>query len=76
MIHAVAKKAGLNGTWPYGVLRAHSFRKFFITQMTNHGVQDKVADFFVGHAIGRLTWYIGQEELRTLGRPTPKGNST
>ncbi|MHB8560034.1 MAG: tyrosine-type recombinase/integrase [Thermoplasmataceae archaeon] len=38
MIHRIAKKAGLNGTLPYGILRAHSFRKFFITQMTNHGV--------------------------------------
>ncbi len=67
MIHAIAKKAGLNGTWPYGVLRAHSFRKFFITQMTNHGVQDKVADFFVGHAIGevdRVYWSRRVEDLR------------
>ena len=67
MIHAIAKKAGLNSTWPYGILRAHSFRKFFITQMTNHGVQDKVADFFVGHAIGevdRVYWSRRVEDLR------------
>lgn len=67
MIHSIAKKAGLNGTWPYGILRAHSFRKFFITQMTNHGVQDKVADFFVGHAIGeidRVYWSRRVEDLR------------
>ena len=67
MIHAIAKKAGLNGTWPYGILRAHSFRKFFITQMTNHGVQDKVIDFFVGHAIGeidRVYWSRRAEDLR------------
>ena len=66
MIHRIAKKAGLNGTWPYGILRAHSFRKFFITQMTNHGVQDKVVDFFVGHAvteIDRVYWARRTEDL-------------
>lgn len=67
MIHSIAKKAGLNGTWPYGILRAHSFRKFFITQMTNHGVQDKVIDFFVGHAVSeidRVYWSRRVEDLR------------
>lgn len=37
ILHGVARKAGLNGDWKYGVLRAHSLRKFFITQMTNQG---------------------------------------
>ena len=69
MIHRIAKKAGLNGTWPFGILRAHSFRKFFITQMTNHGVQDKVVDFFVGHAvteIDRVYWSRRTEDLRKI----------
>jgi site-specific recombinase XerD len=69
MMHGVAKKAGLNGDWKYGILRAHSFRKFFITQMTNHGVQDKVVDFFVGHAvteIDRVYWARRIEELRKI----------
>ena len=69
MIHRIAKKAGLNGDWKYGILRAHSFRKFFITQMTNHGVQDKVVDFFVGHAvteIDRVYWARRVEELRKI----------
>ena len=69
MIHRIAKKAGLNGEWKYGILRAHSFRKFFITQMTNHGVQDKVVDFFVGHAvteIDRVYWARRTEDLRKI----------
>ena len=69
MLHSVAKKTGLNGDWKYGILRAHSFRKFFITQMTNHGVQDKVVDFFVGHAvteIDRVYWARRVEELRKI----------
>ncbi|MHB1492805.1 MAG: tyrosine-type recombinase/integrase [Thermoplasmataceae archaeon] len=69
MIHKIAKKADLNGDWKYGILRAHSFRKFFITQMTNHGVQDKVVDFFVGHAvteIDRVYWARRVDELRKI----------
>ena len=69
MLHGVAKKVGLNGDWKYGILRAHSFRKFFITQMTNHGVQDKVVDYFVGHAIteiDRVYWARRVEELRKI----------
>jgi len=26
-------------------------RKFFVTQLTNHGVEDKVVNFFIGHKI-------------------------
>ena len=69
MLHGVAKKAGLNGDWKYGILRAHSFRKFFITQMTNHGVQDKVVDFLVGHAVSEIDgvyWARRVEELRKI----------
>ena len=69
MINRIAKKAGLNGDWKYGILRAHSFRKFFITQVTNHGVQDEVVDFFVGHAmneIDRVYWARRVEELREI----------
>ena len=69
MIHRISKKAGLNGTWPYGILRAHSFRKFFIIQMINHGVQNKVVDFFVGHAVSeidRVYWARRVKELRKI----------
>ena len=51
MLKSVAIKAGLNGNGKYGTLRAHSLRKFFITQLTNHGVEDKIVNFFIGHKI-------------------------
>jgi site-specific recombinase XerD len=36
-----AKRAGFDGNGQYGVFRAHCLRKFFVTQLTNHGVEDK-----------------------------------
>jgi site-specific recombinase XerD len=63
------KKAGFNGNGKYGRFRAHSLRKFFITQLTNHGVQDKIVDFFVCHKISevdRVYWERRVEELRRI----------
>jgi site-specific recombinase XerD len=69
MLKNVAKKAGLNGNGKYGRLRAHSLRKFFVTQLTNHGVEDKIVNFFIGHKIpdvDRVYWYRRIEKLRKI----------
>lgn len=69
MLKSIAKKAGLNGNGKYGVLRAHSLRKFFVTQLTNHGVEDKIVNFFIGHKIpevDRVYWFRRVEELRRI----------
>ena len=50
-IKRAAKKAGLNGDNKYGTMRTHGLRKFFITQLTNHGVEDKIINFFTCHKI-------------------------
>jgi len=68
-IKRAAKKAGLNGNWKYGVMRVHCLRKFFITQLTNHGVEDKIVNFFVCHKIpdvDRVYWFRRIEELRKI----------
>jgi integrase len=68
-IKRAAKKAGLNGDWKYGVMRVHCLRKFFITQLTNHGVEDKIVNFFVCHKIpdvDRVYWFRRIEELRKI----------
>jgi len=68
-IKRVAKKADLNGNWKYGVMRVHCLRKFFITQLTNHGVEDKIVNFFVCHKIpdvDRVYWFRRVEELRKI----------
>jgi integrase len=69
MLKNVAIKAGLNGNGKYGTLRAHSLRKFFVTQLTNHGVEDKIVNFFIGHKIpdvDRVYWFRRVEELRKI----------
>lgn len=54
MLKNVAAKADLNGNGKYGVVRAHSLRKFFITQLTNHGVEDKIINFLTCHKISEV----------------------
>ncbi|MCL0092342.1 tyrosine-type recombinase/integrase, partial [Dehalococcoidia bacterium] len=69
MLKNIAVKAGLNGNGKYGLLTAHSLRKFFVTQLTNHGVQDRIVDFFIGHKIpevDRVYWFRRVEELRNI----------
>lgn len=69
-IKDAAKKSGLgNGNGTYGRLRTHCLRKFFITQLTNHGVEDKILNFFVCHKIpevDRVYWFRRVEELRKI----------
>jgi integrase/recombinase XerD len=51
-VKEAAKKAGIgNGNGKYGRMRTYCLRKFFITQMTNHGVEDKMVNFFTCHKI-------------------------
>lgn len=50
-------------------MRAHSLRKFFVTQLTNHGVEDKIVNFFIGHKIpdvDRVYWFRRIEDLRKI----------
>lgn len=68
-IKGAAKKAGLNGDWKDGIMRVHCLRKFFIAQLTNHGVEDKIVNFFIGHKIpdvDRVYWFRRVEELRKI----------
>ncbi|MFQ5975104.1 MAG: tyrosine-type recombinase/integrase [Candidatus Hydrothermarchaeales archaeon] len=70
-VKRAAERAGLdgNGNGKYGVIRTHSLRKFFITQMTNHGVEDKIINFFVCHKISdvdRVYWSRRVEALRKI----------
>ena len=69
MLKNIAKKAGFDGNGKYGSLRAHCLRKFFVTQLTNHGVEDKIVNFFIGHKIpdvDRVYWFRRIEELRRI----------
>lgn len=67
-----AKKAGIgNGNGKYGRMRTQNLRKFFITQLTNHGVQDKVVDFLSCHKLSeieRVYWERRVDELREIYR--------
>jgi hypothetical protein len=50
-------------------LRTHCLKKFFITQLTNHGVEDKILNFFICHKIpevDRVYWFRRVEELRKI----------
>jgi integrase len=70
------KKAGLgNGNGKYGRIRVHCLRKFFVTQLTNHGVEDKIVNFFIGHKIpevDRVYWFRRVEQLREIYRQRKK----
>lgn len=74
-IKRAAKRAGFNGNGKYGRIRAHCLRKFFVTQLTNHGVEDKIVNFFIGHKIpevDRVYWIRRVEELREIYRQREK----
>ena len=64
------KKAGIgNGNGKYGRMRTYCLRKFFITQMTNHGVEDKIVNFLTCHKVSevdRVYWFRRVEELRKI----------
>ena len=68
-IKEAAKKAGLNGDNKFGIMRTHCLRKFFITQLTNHGVEDKVINFLSCHKISdvdRVYWERRPDILRDI----------
>ena len=68
-IKRAAKRAGFNGNGKYGRIRVHCLRKFFVTQLTNHGVEDKIVNFFIGHKIpevDRVYWIRRVEQLREI----------
>lgn len=71
-VKMAAKKAGIgNSNGKYGRMRIHCLRKFFTTQLTNHGVEDWVVDFFLCHKIpevDRVYWIRRTEELRNIYR--------
>jgi len=69
-IRKAAKRIGLvNGDKKYGRMRVHCLRKFFITQLTNHGVEDKIINFLTCHRISDVDavyWNRRIEELRRI----------
>jgi integrase/recombinase XerD len=68
------KKAGqriglVNGDSKYGRIRIHCLRKFFITQLTNHGVEDKIINFLTCHKISDVDsvyWNRRIDSLREI----------
>jgi integrase len=75
-VKMAAKKAGIgNNNGKYGRMRIHCLRKFFATQLTNHGVEDRIVDFFLCHKIpevDRVYWIRRTEELREIYRAREK----
>ena len=75
-VKTAAVKAGIgNGNGKYGRMRIHCLRKFFATQLTNHGVEDRIVDFFLCHKIpevDRVYWIRRTEELRNIYRVREK----
>jgi integrase len=65
------KKAGqriglVNGNAKYGRIRVHCLRKFFITQLTNHGVEDKIINFLTCHKISDVDSVYWNRRVDTL----------
>ena len=53
----------------YGRIRIHCLRKFFITQMTNHGMEDKIVNFLTCHKISEVDcvyWNRRVDQLRKI----------
>ena len=68
-IRESAKKAGIgNGNGKYGRIRTHCLRKFFITQMTNHGMEDKIVNFLTCHKLGEVDCVYWNRRVDTLRR--------
>ena len=69
-VHEAAQRAGIgNGNGKYGKIRIHCLRKFFITQMTNHGVEDKIVNFLTCHKISEVDcvyWNRRIDQLRRI----------
>jgi hypothetical protein len=68
-VHEAARRAGIgNGNGKYGTLRTHCLRKFFITQMTNHGMEDKIVNFLTCHKISEIDCVYWNRRVDTLRR--------
>ncbi len=66
-VHEAARRAGIgNGNGKYGRIRIHCLRKFFITQMTNHGMEDKIVNFFTCHKISEVDCVYWNRRVDTL----------
>ncbi len=78
-IKEAAKKAGIgNGNGKYGRMSAYSLRKFMITQLTNHGTEDKIVNFMTSHKLSPVDlayWSRRVENLRVIYREREKGTS-
>ena len=68
-IREAARRAGIgNGNEKYGRVRVHCLRKFFITQMTNHGMEDKIVNFLTCHKISEVDSVYWNRRVDTLRR--------
>ena len=68
-IHEAAKRAGIgNDNGKYGRIRTHCLRKFFITQMTNHGMEDKIVNFLTSHKLSEVDCVYWNRRVDTLRR--------
>jgi len=68
-IHEAAKRAGIgNDNGKYGRIRTHCLRKFFITQMTNHGMEDKIVNFLTCHKLSEVDCVYWNRRVDTLRR--------
>jgi site-specific recombinase XerD len=68
-IHESAKRVGIgNGNGKYGRIRTHCLRKFFITQMTNHGMEDKIVNFLTCHKISEIDCVYWNRRVDALRR--------
>lgn len=69
-VKTAAVKAGIgNGNGKYGRMRIHCLRKFFATQLTNHGIEDRIVDFFLCHKIPEVDcvyWNRRIDQLRKI----------
>lgn len=72
-----AKKAGVeNGSnGKYGRMRTYCLRKFFMTQLTNHGMEDRIVDFMMCHKVSQVDlsyWQRRVDQLREEYRKREK----
>jgi integrase/recombinase XerD len=66
-VRKAGKLIGLvNGNAKYGRIRIHCLRKFFITQLTNHGVEDKIINFLTCHKISDVDSVYWNRRIDTL----------
>jgi site-specific recombinase XerD len=66
-IREAARRVGIgNGNGKYGRVRTHSLRKFFITQMTNHGMEDKIVNFLTCHKLSEVDCVYWNRRVDTL----------